>query len=742
MKSYVKKHLLTVICMSSFFSASLCAAEIDSAKISPLCRHMFLTRQTRSGKRGVNGSQQFINVLIKTDYPEKIRNTGAFLTSYAGNIACAMVPVHALGTLAQKEWVHSIEAAALCRPLLDESVPAIGADAVHNGTYASGSGNLAYTGKNVIVGVVDYGIDWTHEDFITEEGASRILYLWDQTEEGGTAPEEGYGSEYTARQITDAITGTGLNVAGKDIAGHGTHVAGIAAGNGRASGNNLPNRVYTGVAPQADLIIVKIADSGVAPQNRICDAASYIFRKAEEEGKPAVVNISFGTQKGPHNGTSEYEQYMDNLVSGKKGRAIVSAAGNDGIRPIHFLNSLSATADDSAVYKIYVDCISENVEDYVSLDIWSLDYTDLELYITSPKNERIGPFNSSGDFRFDTNSGTVYVTIAQPETSPNESEMIVTLSDTHTDQGFEDNLSGGNWTLTFFGRAGDFHGWIYDTSAMAVLAENASYETLVAEPGNSMFTISVGSFVSRTQWPSLFQDPWGPGNITFGDISQSSSPGPSRSNAQRPIIAAPGEWIVSSLSSFRQTEPSDNLKATDSVHVAQKGTSMAAPHVAGTIALLFEKDNNLSVSQIKTALIYSANSDMLEGEYWDEKWGFGMLDAAAAIQEIESGVSEQVHVPQSFTVSEPYPNPFNSTVSFNVSIPAELTGSDAPKRIAIYSVLGKPVYSKLITIDNSGICTATWNGTDMNDTPVSSGIYIYKISVSDVAATGKVILTK
>jgi len=707
--------------------------------LSPYLKHVVSVSENNSGILKKN-DKIFINVFINTQSPEELRKNGINVRSVCGKIATAQIEISELELLSTIPGVISVDAASMCTPSLDVSVKDIGADKIHNGTNTK-----SFTGKNVIIGIADYGIDWTHEDFISKDGKSRILFIWDQTDDSGPSPSAGYGTEYTNAQINLALLSENFDIGGKDYSGHGTHVAGIAAGNGRAAGNSKDDSVYVGVAPEADLIIVKLADNGIVPSTRICDAASYIFEKAKELGKPAVVNISFGTQRGPHDGSSNYEKFMDNLVSQDSGRAIVVAAGNDGQRPIHFTAQLSTgenspTLDDSAVYEFSVDCISENVEDYVSFDIWSIDYTALQIKVTTPKGEVVGPVKDQGDYKFETGSGTVYLTIGKPSETSSDVEILLTISDSRTQNGFVDDLYPGKWKLTFYGNAGRFHGWLYETSALALLTQGAVYNTLVTEPGNSMFTITAASYVSRTEWPSLFADPWGPGGIAAGEISESSSPGPTRSGGQKPTITGPGEYIVSSLSSFITYNPSDHFIASDSVHVAMKGTSMAAPHVTGVIALFLQKNPGLYITDIKSALIYGARTDVLNGEFWNNKWGFGMLDAYESIQNIESSVKHNKHIPEKFEISEPYPNPFNSTVCFNVRLPVNNRNNFV--LLNIYSITGRLVYSKEYGGLSGGLIRLEWKGIDSFGNNMPSGIYIYNISVNKKIKTGKAVMIK
>ena len=185
------------------------------------------------------------------------------------------------------------------------------------------------TGQGTIIGIVDSGIDFRHGDFVDDvTGQSRILYLWDHAPTAGSsgAPPGTVGGmrfDYGIECRQDRLGRNGT-CPSRDRDGHGTHVAGIAAGDGSGTNRGAPRYDYVGVAPEADLIVVRTNLSGAS----VVDGVAYIFARAEQLGKPAVVNLSLGTQSGPHDGKQGLSVLMDELAG--PGRIIVAAAGNDG----------------------------------------------------------------------------------------------------------------------------------------------------------------------------------------------------------------------------------------------------------------------------------------------------------------------------------------------------------------------------------------------------------------------------
>jgi|GEM_PF-1914862 len=206
---------------------------------------------------------------------------------------------------------------------------------VHLGTGAWVQRSSGFTGRGVVVGVVDSGLDWDHPDFWSSPSDTRILYIWNQTitPVGGEnpPPEFGYGVEYDS---SDVIAGTPREV---DSTGHGTHVMGGAAGDGSATNGLEPAGRYAGLAPDAYLIPVKTTwlDADVV------DGVDYIFRRAEALGLPCVVNLSLGSHYGPHDGTGPFEAAIANLTG--PGKMVVGAAGNSGNDPLHARVVVSGT---------------------------------------------------------------------------------------------------------------------------------------------------------------------------------------------------------------------------------------------------------------------------------------------------------------------------------------------------------------------------------------------------------------
>jgi subtilisin family serine protease len=228
--------------------------------------------------------------------------------------------VEELDDLLDAEGEIFLEAAPIARPALDVTVPE---------AWNTPSSGPKRTGKDVLVGIVDTGIDVSHPDFLMPSGATRVLRLWDQATRGTASPPGwfSYGSEWDSTDIDSHVsTSPGTPFPSGDHDGHGTAVAGIAAGNGSAR----PSGRYVGVAPEADLVVVALdARRGAFPSTaNVQEAVRYVFEVADELKRRAVVNLSHGVQIGPHEPADLLETGLADLLTADDRRILVIAAGN------------------------------------------------------------------------------------------------------------------------------------------------------------------------------------------------------------------------------------------------------------------------------------------------------------------------------------------------------------------------------------------------------------------------------
>ena len=564
---------------------------------------------------------------------------GVRVHGQAGQVLTARIPSRALNALAR---VPGLEAVMMARPvnlLLDASVDSVHARSLR--TLELDGSFSGRTGKGVILGIVDSGVDVTHDDFRNPDGSTRIAAYWDQLDTTGTPPIFGYGSEWTASQLLATPRAW-------DTVGHGTHVAGIAGGNGSASAVDSLRHRLVGLAPQSEIVVVAL---DLSQDTNILDAVNYVFQRAESEGKPAVVNLSLGNQFGPHDGTTPLDTGLDALVG--PGRLVVAAAGNDGADRIHAALHVNAGARDSASAFVGPYAAGSGFI-FFTLDAFYDASASFEVTVVTPNGHRFGPYaNLTDTGNTLTGQGTLFLVHATypPDSTQAEIAMLVSNIDPDTTDGQPaPPPATGEWRIVVADRAatgGDVNLWLSLSSIRDVGGNPPFWSTHyvpgneIAQPGTSRGVITVGAWNTKACWPdSLGQtrctsvtpvELTEPGRITFF-----SSRGPTRDGREKPEIVAPGFVVASARSAqispeYAQLYRFDRTVQPDRRHFVYLGTSMAAPYVTGTLALALENDPILDPNAARIALKNSAAHDEHARAPWTPEAGYGKLDAAALV---------------------------------------------------------------------------------------------------------------
>lgn len=452
---------------------------------------------------------------------------------------------------------------------------------------------LSLTGNGVLVGIVDSGIDIFHPDFQTEEGTTRILELWDQTIPG--APDSGYptGRIFTQEEINRAIAENDRSFPSRDLSGHGTHVAGIAAGNGRASGGR-----QKGVATESELLIVKLGN--VFPEafprtTELMLGMEYCVRKAMELNRPLALNISFGNSYGSHDGTSLLETYIDNLSN--LGRTTIAiGSGNEGNKGRHASGKL--TEGERTQLELVV---SEN-ETSLSLQIWKNYVDTFQIRLLAPSGANVTLTEQSlGSYR-DVLDGTQLLWYFGEPSPYSVSQEIYLEMIPGTGNTF---IQSGIWKLQLTPVDivdGTYNMWLPSGNSInpATSFLVPSTETTLTIPSTASNPITVAAYDSNTD--------------TFAPFSGQGFTGLS---LPKPDIAAPGVDIIS-------TAPGGG-------YTANTGTSMATPFVTGSAALLMEygiiqnRDPYLYGQKVKAYLQKGARHLPAEQNYPSPAIGWGAL---------------------------------------------------------------------------------------------------------------------
>lgn len=482
-------------------------------------------------------------------------------------------------------------------------------------------GRAGLTGKNVVIAVVDSGIDFHHPDFVSydEKGVptSRILAFWDTTTGGaggavGGASPISYpngasvGRVYSQADLTAELRGGRARIASWDSNGHGTACAGIAAGNGNASdGKNK------GVAPDAHIIAVRIGGQGEGLENSYLLNAICAWVQQQAGAMPWVLSCSFGGQGGGADGQRiEERQLSARFAPDVKGRALCVAAGNEGegdvVRTTQVLEPQTADGESTRM-----KFLSYGGPVWIYLDTDDIDGLQLGLSEDEDVEEEdraellpvsTNPFTGQSLITLLTGEGVKQLSLRNNGKKPIEANVL--LAD----------------------------GWFGQSKNLA---------TSIGSPGSTLNAITVGSY----DWNDTIEQFGRPVSVSqqtlrgfttlqIGNLSSYSSRGPLRTGENKPEIVAPGQFFVAPYSANSE-EGYDSSRGTiynrDSTGFYRffNGTSAATPYVSGVVALLLQKNPALTAGQIKGLLQSGATRDQNTGDLPNANWGYGKLDVAA-----------------------------------------------------------------------------------------------------------------
>ena len=554
--------------------------------------------------------------------------------------------------LRQEPFVKSLKVARRIRPFLDETT--------HDSPCLTSvsSREPGPGGEGVIIGIVDFGLDFAHRNFRFANGSTRILALWDQKAPASpdhTPTPYGYGRLYGPDEINAALaTGEGhltragaASDAGMQLAyetlgydvpkgllfntgAHGTYVADIAAGNGL--GSSAP-----GVAPNADIVFVDVATGGaplIAQGGRepigdsfgdsvqLLEAVDFIFEFAKKRNQACVVNISLGTNGGPHDGTAPIEEAIDWLVSAEPNRAVVIAAGNSFGQAMHVSGQVPAAGAVDIRWRIPRFDISAN-----EVEIWYDGNDRLTLELRDPGGKlvaRVRPDAAWDGRDWEKGRRKGLITVINRTCDPNNGDNTINIF-------FDRGVRAGEWTLRLLGDSvqekGNFHAWIERDEAGQSRFIRSKRKSYQISNQCTLSSIACG----RKSIVVASYDAHDPDR----QLAETSSSGPTRDKLPKsttkrgnertdselqPTVSAPGEEVLAA-------QP-----RTLVLRQRQSGTSIAAAAVSGLVALILSeaqrRDIQLSSDEIKQLLKRTDNAK------WDPGYGYGRVCVDAALAEL------------------------------------------------------------------------------------------------------------
>ena len=549
---------------------------------------------------GYNEELQLWDVIVKySGSSEGLRGEGITVVPLLGGFAAVTLPQSLLHSYAARTEVEFMEMPKRLYFELYEETTVSCIRSVQGTGPITGIGETGLSGKGVLVGVVDSGVDYRHPDFRKEDGSTRILKLWDQTAIPAEmqAPPKGYavGVEYTKEMIDEALSfppEEGYRIVPeRDFSRHGTSVLGIAAGNGRAS-----DGVNRGVAYESDLLVVKL---GIPRENtfprtiELVQGVDYLVRQALEMGRPMVINLSFGNNYGSHRGDSLLETYLDTVAS--MGRLVICAGtGNNGNDNLHMAGQLM----DQEQQEIELGVSS--YEPVLNVQLWKAYADEMEIILEHPSGMRIGPlYEKIGSQRYRLGNTELLIYYGKPGPFQITQEIYFDFIPVGT------YIDSGVWKIVLRGRnvkEGEYNLWL---PGGGVLNPNTGFFLPEAQgtltiPSTAARIITVGAYDSRL---NAYADFSGRGDI--------------RLVYRKPDLAAPGVDIMAPV-------PGGG-------YAAVTGTSFAAPFVIGSAALLLEwgivrgNDPFLYGEKVKAYLRRGAKPLPAFGRYPNEEIGYGVL---------------------------------------------------------------------------------------------------------------------
>lgn len=576
-----------------------------------------------------------------------------------------------------------------------------------------------FTGQGVIIGITDWGFDYTHPVFYdTNMVHYRVLRAWDQFKTSGPAPAGyDYGTEYVgAEALLNAKCDTS-NV--YDYAYHGTHCAGIAGGAGAGT-------IYRGVAVDAEFLFVSVN----LTDQQVIDAWRWMYDVSQQEGKRLVISMSWGLYYLDNmDGTGALAEEMQRLND--LGVVFVSSAGNNGDENSHLMHTFTQQDTIRTQFTFPQSSIGSSITMMGSVNqpfSFSIFAMDNSFNIISETPFLSTTENGNFDDVLVIGNDTVHYwgELQASNSYNNRPEVQLQVS----------KNNGYKFGLAVAAAGGDFHVWNmaliesnYGNWGGAFIRPNSHPDWIagdnlysVSTPANVDCVITVAAHSARFTAPS--------GNLNGGAIADFSSSGPGFGVTSKPDISAPGKNVVSALSSYTNTysgttTASMQFNGRTYKFVSLSGTSMAGPFVAGVAALVLQVNPYLSADQVKDILLQTAYNDQFTEQAGELRFGHGKVNAYQAVLRSLTTVGIDDYVVTKEPLFTVFPNPASNQCFVTANT------ESASTQCQLVDMTGRVVLQTILT---PGVNT-------LNVQYLTPGCYVMRITDGKKVVTKKMVIT-